>query len=45
VLKLDLLGYNDDEIANAIGETVGYVYQLRRRGLLKLKEVLGDVDP
>ncbi len=44
VLEMDLLGVPDDEIAAALDVNVGYVYQLRRRGLMKLKEVLGDVD-
>ena len=42
VVQMTLEGVPVDEIAEALATSVDNVYQLRRRGLTKLKEVLGD---
>ena len=42
VLEMTLDGVPADEIAAALDTSLDNVYQLRRRGLTKLKEVLGD---
>jgi RNA polymerase sigma factor (sigma-70 family) len=42
VLEMTTKGYETDEIAGRLGTSADNVYQLRRRGLKKLKEVLGD---
>ena len=42
VLRMTLEGYETHEIAAHLGTSENNVYQLRRRGLKALKEVLGD---
>lgn len=42
VVRMTLDGVPAEEIAHELGKSVDNVYQLRRRGLKKLEEVLGD---